>query len=379
MNQGAYAGSPSDQVQQRARGTHTARGRTSNMETAVGIACGACDAWNALSATACGLCGHDVSYLGEQKPARAEPRRSVVSSAPDARSASPAPAPLSPAPLSPAPSSPAPLSKEEVMEQARNYVCKECSTPVPSGPQVLRHLRCGGSARDRRAAHQVLRADADAGQGAPDPDPRRRGRRRPQLHAAGHRARGGPRGRANPLSRRHAGSAPRHANFVYENGQLVVRDEGSLNGVYVRVRGQTPARSRSATRSCVASSCSASSGRPRTRQVPRPTDLLLCVAAQAHPFRVVQMLAGGGAGMAFCATGPSSDRSAAKSATSTSPSTCTCRHARARRDHARTAASSLVDIDSKNGTYVRVKSAQPLHHGDYLFLGRQLLRVEITA
>ena len=31
--------------------------------------------------------------------------------------------------------------------------------------------------------------------------------------------------------------SPKHANFFYRNGKLVVRDEGSLNGVYLRVRG----------------------------------------------------------------------------------------------------------------------------------------------
>jgi pSer/pThr/pTyr-binding forkhead associated (FHA) protein len=40
---------------------------------------------------------------------------------------------------------------------------------------------------------------------------------------------------------------------------------------------------------------------------------------------------------------------------------------------------NLVDADSKNGTYVRIKSPTPLQHGDYLFLGRELLRVEMTA
>ena len=40
---------------------------------------------------------------------------------------------------------------------------------------------------------------------------------------------------------------------------------------------------------------------------------------------------------------------------------------------------SLVDEGSKNGTYVRIKQSQALSHGDYLFLGRQLLRVEITG
>jgi pSer/pThr/pTyr-binding forkhead associated (FHA) protein len=40
---------------------------------------------------------------------------------------------------------------------------------------------------------------------------------------------------------------------------------------------------------------------------------------------------------------------------------------------------TLTDEGSRNGTYVRIKQSQPLLHGDYLFLGKQLLRVEITA
>ena len=40
---------------------------------------------------------------------------------------------------------------------------------------------------------------------------------------------------------------------------------------------------------------------------------------------------------------------------------------------------SLVDLGSKNGTYVRVQGSAALRHGDYLFMGKQLLRVEITA
>src|SRR5690606_17297565 len=31
--------------------------------------------------------------------------------------------------------------------------------------------------------------------------------------------------------------SPKHANFFYRDTKLIVRDEGSLNGVYVRVRG----------------------------------------------------------------------------------------------------------------------------------------------
>ena len=39
----------------------------------------------------------------------------------------------------------------------------------------------------------------------------------------------------------------------------------------------------------------------------------------------------------------------------------------------------LTDHESRNGTYVRIKSEQALNHGDYLFIGRKLLRVELNA
>ena len=39
----------------------------------------------------------------------------------------------------------------------------------------------------------------------------------------------------------------------------------------------------------------------------------------------------------------------------------------------------LTDMNSRNGTYLRLKTERELAHGDYLFIGRKLLRVEITA
>ena len=38
-----------------------------------------------------------------------------------------------------------------------------------------------------------------------------------------------------------------------------------------------------------------------------------------------------------------------------------------------------TDLNSRNGTYLRIKEEKELAHGDYLFMGRKLLRVEITA
>ncbi len=38
----------------------------------------------------------------------------------------------------------------------------------------------------------------------------------------------------------------------------------------------------------------------------------------------------------------------------------------------------LTDMGSRNGTFIRLEGAQELFHGDYLFVGQQLLRVEIA-
>jgi len=36
-------------------------------------------------------------------------------------------------------------------------------------------------------------------------------------------------------------------------------------------------------------------------------------------------------------------------------------------------------MSSRNGTYLKIRSEKELAHGDYVFIGRKLLRVEVTA
>jgi pSer/pThr/pTyr-binding forkhead associated (FHA) protein len=40
---------------------------------------------------------------------------------------------------------------------------------------------------------------------------------------------------------------------------------------------------------------------------------------------------------------------------------------------------SLIDLDSKNGTYTRVKGDHAVDHGDYFIVGREVLRIELNA
>src|SRR5207253_8510482 len=42
------------------------------------------------------------------------------------------------------------------------------------------------------------------------------------------------------------------------------------------------------------------------------------------------------------------------------------------------AAFELQDLGSKNGTFLRIQDETVLQHGDYVFIGQQLLRVEIS-
>jgi predicted component of type VI protein secretion system len=40
---------------------------------------------------------------------------------------------------------------------------------------------------------------------------------------------------------------------------------------------------------------------------------------------------------------------------------------------------SLTDLDSRNGTYVKIKADHAVDHGDYMIVGKEVLRVELNA
>ncbi len=119
------------------------------------------------------------------------------------------------------------------MEQARNYVCKECSTPVPSGhkfcgrcgtagPAEILNLQTkffGAMQAPGKARLILIRGD----QGVDGLSYLLQGTE----HVAGRQD-------AQILFPDDDWLSPRHANFIYRGEKLVVRDEGSVNGVYVR-------------------------------------------------------------------------------------------------------------------------------------------------
>ncbi|MGE0404045.1 MAG: FHA domain-containing protein [Kofleriaceae bacterium] len=177
--------------------------------------------------------------------------------------------------------------------------------------------------------------------------------------------------------------SPTHANFLYRNStngrgvvaDLVVRDEGSLNGVYVRINGTVPLQSGATVLigeqvltvviAHQPDDLPDNEGTYYSSSMPRPAT-----------FEVRQTLRGGMPGWVFRL---SSDTAVigreGNDINFPEDPFISGRHAELRLSNG---VLSVTDLGSRNGTFVRVKGEQVLHHGDYVFLGQQLLRVEIV-
>jgi pSer/pThr/pTyr-binding forkhead associated (FHA) protein len=262
------------------------------------------------------------------------------------------------------------------MEQAHNYVCRECSTPVPSGhkfcgtcgagvpPEVveLRTKYFGTMQTPGKARLILIRGDSGVDglsymlQGTE--------------HIAG-------REDGQILFPEDGWLSRRHANFIYESGQLVMRDEGSLNGVYVRVRESVPLSFGDSF--LCGEQLFVLEPAPEDTAGPAPDQTYFYSSPRkAYGFRIVQMLVGGARGLEYCALG-SSAKIGREECDINFPIDVYMSAVHARVEVGADGRFTLVDLGSKNGTYVRVQGSQSLKHGDYLFMGKQLLRVEITA
>ena len=173
--------------------------------------------------------------------------------------------------------------------------------------------------------------------------------------------------------------SPVHANFLYrKNGatnDLVVRDEGSLNGVYVRIHGTANLVSGSTV--LIGEQVLTVSNAAQPEDLP-DTDGTYYSASMPRPanLEVRQSLRGGAVGWVFRIESEAVviGREGNDINFPEDPF-ISGRHAELR---ASGGVLSVTDLGSRNGTFVRVNREQVLKHGDYVFLGQQLLRVEIV-
>ncbi|HVH41639.1 MAG TPA: FHA domain-containing protein [Labilithrix sp.] len=270
-------------------------------------------------------------------------------------------------------SSTKPKSLEELMDQAKNFVCRSCSTPVPVGHKFCG--RCGAAVppeimNARTQFFGQLQAPGKAklilirGEGVEGLSY--------QLNAEQHVV-----GKAGQLVfPDDPFVSPKHANFFYRDGALCVRDEGSLNGVYIRVRGTLEISPED--HFLAGEQVFRVDGPPKLHDQPGPDGTFFYSSPKHHsPFRITQMLQGGAYGMTVCARS-STLQIGREGGDLNFPTDLYMSGSHCKIEESN-GVLSLTDLGSRNGTYVRLKAERELGHGDYLFIGRKLLRVEITA
>lgn len=167
----------------------------------------------------------------------------------------------------------------------------------------------------------------------------------------------------------------KHATFVYRENVLYLRDEGSHNGTYLRIR--QPRTLEHGAHVMVGDELLRVELLSLRREYPMREDTLMYISPpKDFKFRLVQVLRGGRDGQAFCSV--NNDILVGREGSDMNfPSD---RHMSRR--HARFTWSDgklvVEDLDSKNGTFIRIDGEERLQHGDYVSFGAELMRVEIN-
>ncbi len=259
------------------------------------------------------------------------------------------------------------------MDQTRHYICKSCMTAVPRGHKFCG--RCGEPVPD-----DVLGFQTQFFSDMQDPAKARLiliyGENMEGLsyHLKADQHVVGRNGQVEFPNDQFV--SPTHANFFYRNNRLVVRDEGSLNGVYVRIKGTAP----------IAPGDTFMAGdhvfrldlTPKSADATDSDGTFFYASPKQHTgFRVSQVFSGGALGLTICSASNtiSVGREDNDLNFSDDPHLDE-KHCTITEDGGKF---TLTDHDTTNGTYTRIKTEVELGHGDYVFVGKKLLRVEINA
>ena len=171
--------------------------------------------------------------------------------------------------------------------------------------------------------------------------------------------------------------SPEHAKFTSQDGRLFVQDAGSANGVFLRIKKPTPVED--GTHVLVGEQLLRLRKNPFSDGAPNENGTYYYGSPRpGAKYQLIQCLAGGGEGR----TTSSEDGSLSLGREANTMNFPDDRFISGHHARLECAADSdeviLTDTGSRNGTFVRLRGAQELFHGDYLFLGQQLLRVEIA-
>ncbi|ACY17107.1 FHA domain-containing protein [Haliangium ochraceum] len=326
----------------------------------VGLVCDSCSTFHPIGVTECSRCGTALSLDGPRPATRGGPAASDASSA----AADAGPGPDIEQPFAESRSQPNPLPGAAGAGPAPMQVPDIPTSALPSRSstsRVVKKTQAFGVMQEARAKLVLIRGDGLDGV---------------SFTLAGDEHLVGRSEAAMILFEDDALLSPVHANFFYRFGVLMVRDEDSENGVFIRIKGTVPVDY--GDRFLVGEQMLEVQRTPEST-VPEPTeDGTYFFGSPRRPayFRVVQRLRGGREGIAYRADSPELGIGReGNDIDFTDDPFISGRHARL---SWKSKQLSLTDLDSKNGTFLRIGSEHALQHGDYVFMGQQLLRVEIV-
>lgn len=170
--------------------------------------------------------------------------------------------------------------------------------------------------------------------------------------------------------------SPKHATFLYRDNKLFVRDEESLNGTFLRIR--EPVTLEDGDEIMIGEQVLRVDLLNLRREYPMQQNTMMYISPpKDYKFRLLHIVRGAKAGSSFCSV--NNDILIGREG-------CDINFPEDRfasRQHARVTWNDgvieLRDLDSKNGTFVKIKKESPLHHGDYVHFGSELMRVEING
>jgi pSer/pThr/pTyr-binding forkhead associated (FHA) protein len=171
--------------------------------------------------------------------------------------------------------------------------------------------------------------------------------------------------------------SPQHANFVYRDNKLHVSDLDSTNGVFIRIH--SPVKMESGASFLIGEQLlQIEALAPDFGPQPDAEGTYFYASPKrASKMRLIQRLRGGDIGLIVRARGDSVTMGReGNDVNFPDDPFISGRHAEIAINPDGTFV--LADQGSKNGTFVRIAGETPLVHGDYVFVGQQLLRVEIT-
>jgi pSer/pThr/pTyr-binding forkhead associated (FHA) protein len=319
----------------------------------IGLACPVCGQLNVLRAQGCARCG---------SPLAPPPVEATAPPAPASAWGGPA-APAPAAPTAPAAAPPPSAAEAPRFDPATGQPIHAAAAPGEGGEQKAARTMFFGALQQQDVVPRLVVIKGEGGDGV-------------TFHLRGQQQSMG-RGAVDIPFTDDVFLSPEHARLTVQAGRLFVQDVGSTNGIFLRIK--RPMALDHGDLFLVGEQLLRLDSTPLPEYAPNANGTYFFGSPRPEAtFRVVQVLAGGGDGAIRCAAGRSLSIGRDGNTFDFPEDRFISGHHAQLDVSGDTGQVLLTDTGSRNGTFIRLKGAQELVHGDYMFVGQQLFRVEIA-